>query len=199
MSIPIFGRTNAEFPSVWFEAADHPALLDSARPAIIDVSGNPARWGHVFGPTPHRLIAFGGRELETARDEQQAADFITAHLISTLSCLSGKPLDIFFLRVKRALEDHQITGALRALEEAKGEDLVRFLGLSIEGPPLAVTATWRFHDAFETVCIAENTSAADLTMIRGIAAERRVGVVRRLSSRDVPAANEAILIPGGLA
>jgi hypothetical protein len=199
MNIPIFGRTNAEFPSVWFEAADHAGLRNATSPAVIDVSGNPARWGHEFGPTPHRLIAFGGRELETARDEQQAADFITAHLISTLSCMGGKPLDIFFLRVRRALEDHQITGALRALEEAKGEELIRFLGLSIEGPPLAVTATWRFHDAFETLCIAEGTSPADLTMIRGIAAERRVGVVRRLSNRDVPPTNEAVLIPGVLA
>lgn len=199
MSIPIFGRTNAEFPCVWFEAADHAALLNSNTPVVINISGNPARWGHVFGPTPHRLIAFGGRELETARDEQQAADFVTAHLISTLSCLGGRPLDLFFLRVRRALEDHQINGALRSLEEAKGEDLVRFLGLSIEGPPLAVTATWRFHDAFEAVCIAPNTSPADTTMIRGIAAERRVGVVRRCLQREPSLPNEAILIPGGLA
>ena len=83
-----------------------------------------------------------------------------------------------FLYVRRALEEHQINGALQALHSAKEEGLIHHIGLCIAGPTLAATSLWRFHDAFECVLTKRTPeSESDFQSVLSLAQEKRVGVV----------------------
>ncbi len=85
-----------------------------------------------------------------------------------------------------------------ALETARQEGHVRFLGIFCDGPPLATLGTWQFHDAFE-VLLAPVGEA--LEMLEPLARERRVGVVcfssRSLRDREVPgnAHDSTVMVP----
>jgi len=76
------------------------------------------------------------------------------------------------------VEEFQINGALGALASAKQDGLVGHVGLYVEGPALAVSGVWRFHDAFECVMARRNPRfESDFRMIEALATERRVGLV----------------------
>lgn len=144
---------------------------------VLDISANPALWGGQMRGTDALLMTRGGLEIERAPDEKTACDLIQAHLIQTLSAIGREYIDFYFLQVRRRLEEYQITGALQALESAKQEGHIRFLGLAAEGPGLAVQSVWQFHDAFEVLLLREPDEG-----LTGFARERRVGVVTEFAS-----------------
>lgn len=155
------------------------AVIDSELP--IDVSAQPALWGGRVRGVERTFIASGVADYVRAIDEKHACDLTQAHLIQTLSCLGRETLDFYLLRVRRAVEEYQIAGVMIALEMARQEGHLRFLGLLCDGPALASLGLWQFHDAFEIVVVgtddAENTLAP-------IAADRRVGLVRQADVND---------------
>lgn len=120
----------------------------------------------------------GGEEVGFANGARHASELVQAKLIQVLSALGREQIDIFFLRVDRALEEAQINGALEALETAKQDGLVGHIGLCAEGPALAVLGLWQFHDGFEAALIPHNpieTEAYDV--LAPLAEQRRVGIV----------------------
>jgi aryl-alcohol dehydrogenase-like predicted oxidoreductase len=120
----------------------------------------------------------GGFELENAADAKNASDLMQAHLIETLSAVGREYLDFYFLRVRSPLEEFQVDGALEALEMARQEGHIRFIGLSSEGQShLPALGLWQFHDAFDTVLLTPSQES-----LAKLAQERRVGVVWRHSS-----------------
>ena len=123
------------------------------------------------------LMGAGGNEIGDAADEDSAANLIHAHLIETLSAIGREWLDFYFLRIRRPLEEFQLTGALKALEWARDEGHVKFVGLSAEAEPLVVLRAWQFHDAFEALLLPKNGSSFE--GLRTLAAERRVGIITR--------------------
>jgi hypothetical protein len=187
MNKNLLGRTNLEFPSKWLALAapeggfvdESPAdfvrtARDSGLP--IDFSSQPALWGGCMrGADEVVLIQQGTYQIERATSEDHATDLMQAHLIETLSAVGRDCLDFYFLRIRRALEEYQINGALAALEAARNEGHLKFLGLHATGHPLAALGLWQFHDAFEAVLLPDDQEA--WTTLEPLAKQRRVGVV----------------------
>ena len=121
------------------------------------------------------LVQQGTYQIERATSEDHATDLVQAHLIETLSAVGRDCLDFYFLRIRRTLEEYQVNGALAALEAARGEGHLRFLGLHATGHPLAALGLWQFHDAFEVLLLPDDEDAR--TTLEPLAKQRRVGVI----------------------
>jgi hypothetical protein len=195
------GRTNQAFPKVWLRLVGssefgnrNPEVAQSSPSSlgtVIDISTNPALWGGQMRGTEGLLMSRGGLEIERAPDEKTACDLIQAHLIQTLSAIGREWIDFYFLQVRRGLEEYQIAGALQALESARQEGHIKFLGLSAEGPGLAVQGVWQFHDAFEVLLLSE----PDQGLLQ-LAQERRVGLVTAYPSEHTCLQNFQLELAG---
>jgi len=126
------------------------------------------------------VASFSGFELERATNEAHAHDLTSALIVQHLSSLGRGGLDFLFLQIRRALEETTWAGFFGAVEEARDQGLVRYLGLEICGSVVGGLAQWRFHDAFEVV-MAPGTPAVDWKSVKEVAEERRVGAVATLS------------------
>ena len=187
MNKNLLGRTNQEFPSRWLALSvpdggfseESPAdLVATARASglPIDFSSQPALWGGAMrGADEVVLIQQGTYQIERATSEDHATDLTQAHLIETLSAVGRDCLDFYFLRIRRAIEEYQINGALAALEAARNEGHLRFLGLHATGNAMAALGLWQFHDAFEVVLIPDDEAAR--TTLEPLARKRRAGIV----------------------
>lgn len=156
------------------------SLIGVAREADvpIDITSQPGLWGNAFRGSDAFLTAVGAASYENATDETHATDLVQAHLIETLSSIGREYVDIYFLRVRRAMEEFQISGALQALEMARQEGHIRYLGLCCDGPSLATLGLWQFHDAFEVLLVPRNHYDEEpYETLAPLARERRVGVV----------------------
>lgn len=185
----LFGRTNVRFPAVWLsprlpndssDIASFGSALSEAR-TVLDVSGQPALWGSFIRRGANPVMAIGHEDVGRAVSERHAADLLEAHLFQTLSSIGRETLDFYFLPIRHAWEEFQLTGAFGALEAAREEGHVRFIGLAAEGSPLAALGVWQFHDAFEALLVPNQES---LSQLGGLAKERRVGVVARNIAAD---------------
>ena len=189
MAETLLGRTNRAFPPVWLslslphaggeEAID--ALVGAAQNAGVplDLGGNPALWGgRMRGDDSLFLTALSTTGYERATDDRHASDLIQAHLIETLSAIGRETIDVYFLRVRRAVDEFQIAGVLEAMEMARQEGHVRYLGLCCDGPSLAALGMWQFHDAFDLLLVPRNHQDDEAyRTLAPLARERRVGVV----------------------
>lgn len=185
MPASLLGRTNQSFPPVWLSlsatAGGNPAELAEAASnsgTVIDVSSSPALWGGMLRSKESTFLYRGGGDIEVATDERHASDLLQAQLIQVLSCLGRQQIDFFYFKVRKGLEEFQINGALAALDEAKQDGLVRWIGLSSEGPALATLGAWQFHDAFDLLLLKRSHfDQSNYATLAPLAAERRVGVV----------------------
>lgn len=126
------------------------------------------------------VTGISAADFERATDEAHAADLVQAHLFEMLTCVGRDFLDVYFLRIRRAVEEYQIAGALMTLELAKQEGHIRFLGIYSDGPAMATLGMWQFHDAFELLLVPklpEPGGGEAYTALTPLAHERRVGVV----------------------
>lgn len=124
------------------------------------------------------LTCISSADYERATDSRHASDLIQAHLIETLSCVGREHLDFYFLRVRRAVEEYQIAGALEAMEMARQEGHIRFLGICCDGHPLATLGVLQFHDAFDALMTPRNHYDEEAyKTLSPLAHERRVGVL----------------------
>lgn len=182
----LLGRTNRAFPRIWlslsvpedFQEID--ALVDAAIASglPLDVTSQPALWGgRLRGHSPI-LTAISSSHFEDANDEAHACDLVQAHLIEILSCLGRETLDFYFLRVRRQVEEYQISGALQAMELARQEGHLRYLGIFCDGPAFATLGLWQFHDAFDVLLAPRNHYSDEAyRTLAPVAKERRVGVI----------------------
>ena len=180
------GRTNETYPPVWLRL-EMPALpeQDSVAEMVgaavasgcpLDVSVGTSIWGpHLVAHQPV-LLARSTFEIEHAQDRNHAFDLVSAHLIMTLSSLTRPMLDFYCLRVRRAVEEFQLDGALEALETARQDGLVRMVGFAPQGSSLAAMSLWQFHDAFDIVLVPSSDAVTAETLVP-LAQSRRVGVV----------------------
>jgi len=175
----VFGRTNRALPRRWHalaipnEEAEAERMAAAAGSSPVDISASPAYWGRVVRGLDCPLIVRGRTDFEQATDEGQAFDLVQAHLVTVLSCAGRACIDFFALPIRRAIEEHQVEGALRAMEEARGDGLILHPTLLVQGPALAVRSVWQFHDAFEAVLCPVGE---DLDQLAPLAADRRVGL-----------------------
>lgn len=180
----VFGRTNIEVADMWLRpvASEDPqslarAVFESGLP--LDLSSQPALWGGILRNEPgfesRFVVGRSSTDFEKATDESHAVHLVHAHLIEVLSSLGRPMLDVYFVRIRRGLEEFQINGVIQALEMAREDGLIRFAGLFAEGPSLVVRSIWQFHDAFECALLPEGSDGDELVPL---ADQRRVGVVR---------------------
>lgn len=145
--------------------------------APVEISSSQVVWGHFLRGANVPFIGLVGREVSKTHDAPGASRVLQASLLALLSALGRDSLEFCFLPVKTALEEHQITGALDAMEEAREEGLIKFFGLQVLGSPWAAQSVWQFHDAFEAVMIPQTTDGTCEASLRPMADSRRVGVV----------------------
>ncbi len=188
MSDLVLGRTNLSFPRTWLSlrvpsiSGEIDPLIDACLAAQVplDISSQPALWGgKLRGNTPV-LAACSTFQHERSVDEKHASDLTQAHLIELLSAIGREQIDFYFIRVRRAIEEFQISGLLQATEMARIDGHIRFLGLWSEEFPLAALGLWQFNDAFDVVCSPFDavTGSMDVSLA-SMAAKRRVGMITR--------------------
>jgi aryl-alcohol dehydrogenase-like predicted oxidoreductase len=185
----VLGRTNRAFPPVWLSLSLPPTggetaidgLVNAAREANVplDISGNPALFGgRMRGDDDLFLTQFSTAGYERANDDQHAGDLIQAHLIETLSAIGREWIDVYYLRVRQAVDEAQLSGALEAMEMARQEGHIRHLAIVCDGSSLATLGLWQFHDAFDLLLVPRNHfEDEDYRTLAPLAKERRVGVV----------------------
>ncbi len=199
MNPQFLGRTNEIFAPVWYRLteSDSASLQDAENlashavitGAVLDIGANPAKWGGMLRGCKSPIMITGGEFLQSAQSEEQASDFIQAHLLEILCSIGRTTLDFYFLNLPRTLEEFQFQAAIETLEIAKQEGSVRFSGFHCNGEPYAALGHWQFNDAFEVALIPRNP--ADQTaysVLGGLAKERRVGIIasRPFGSNAVP-------------
>lgn len=137
------------------------------------------------------LMAVGASDLECAVDEQHAHDLVQAHLIEILCAIGREHIDFYFLPIRKALQEFQISGALIALEACRQEGNVRFAG--IEGlNPSASLGILQFHDAFEALIVRRDTPSAPAKLL---AKSRRMSIITRTDELNFePEDGQAALI-----
>lgn len=133
--------------------------------------------------TKSPLLQIGGMDVESAADERSAGNRIHAHLIETLSSVGREYLDFYFLTIRQAWEEFQIQGALQAIEMAREEGLIRFVGLRAMGSPLSALGLWQFNDAFEALMVPSDPPEF-FDSLSPLALQRRVGVVVQGGERE---------------
>ena len=169
----LFGRTNEPFPAVWLsprlpsDSADIEPLgaALSKSSTVIDVSGQPALWGSFLRRTTQPVMAIGLEDVSRANSERHAADLVEAHLFQTLSAIGRETLDFYFLPIRKAWDEFQLSGVFSALEAARQEGHVRFIGIAATGSPLA---------ALGALLVTDQTAYDQLNPV---AKERRVGIL----------------------
>lgn len=177
-----FGRTNAVVPDLWFGIlpdCNHEAVFAeiAQEPAVLDVSGGAGRFGHLVSSSEVAICTFGGRELVHANSARHAADLIGAHIVETLSGVGRPSVDFYCLRISSALSEDVINGALAALDDAKNDGAIKYLGIYAHGDWPTVLRVWQFHDAFEFAMADNNPRRRDdFESVAGFAASRRVGI-----------------------
>lgn len=142
---------------------------------LLDVTDSALLWGTVLNREPMMLLYRGGADVDKARDAGHAEALVGADLVQALSALGVTQLDFFALRMRRTLELDQLDGAVRALEGAREDGLVRSIAASFEGPAQAAMLNWQFRDAFDLVI-----APAEWTSVKSLARERRVAFVAEL-------------------
>ncbi len=183
MNKDILGRTNEQYSKLWVALGvstetSPEDLVGSVRElnVPIDITSQPALWGGFLRGGTDILSVKSSTQYERATSQDHATDLMQAHLIEVLSSVGRPMIDFYFLRIRRVVEEFQINGALAALEFAKQEGHIKHIGITADGPALAVQSVWQFHDAFE-VALLEPEYAS----LVGLANERRVGVVNAVS------------------
>lgn len=190
MTSRVLGRTNRAFPPVWlrltlsptlFQGEGLEALVEAAKAsgAPLDVSAGPAVLGsYMRGADDLVLIQRSTVDFERATDERHAADLIQAHALQTLSALGRETIDFYLLRVRRAIEERQLSGVLESLEMLRQEGHFKHAGLLCDGPSLATLGLWQFHDAFDVVVMPRNHYDDEaFRTLEPVAGKRRVGLV----------------------
>lgn len=183
---PTFGRTNQIVPQEWLRlnpTSNWEEQLDFAiqQNTVLDVSLNPTLWGSKLRATNNQPVMLVGRGSgERGTDEKHAYDLTQAEVIEQLCSVGTGCLDYYFLPIERAWDEAQLNGALQALEFAKQDGYVRFIGLANLGMPLASLGLWQFRDAFDVLLIGlqgQEILAEEEQMLVPLAAERRLGIV----------------------
>jgi hypothetical protein len=178
----VFGRTNQKLPSVWLrlEVPTSSAEIDPLAEAALqsglplDLSTSPALWGGKMRGTSAILSCVSSSDFEQANDSGHAGNLIQAHMIESLSCIGREHWDFYFLRFRGAVSESILSGVFEALEMAKQEGHIRFIGLASEGDPNKTLAMWSLHDAFDAILIRD---PGHVPILAPVAKQRRVGVL----------------------
>lgn len=181
MTLHSLGRSKLQVPRTVLRLAwphdgfaEAERLVESALRAgcVMDVTDGTLLWGPLLRDQNCVTLYRGGLGVQNAASAEHAATLVAADLLQAASALGRPLIDVFVLRSLRALETYQLDGAIEAIDGARADGLVRFGGLSIEGPEQAGLMNWQFRDAFDIVMAPSNFLAA-----RALASERRVGFI----------------------
>lgn len=160
----VFGRTQSVMPHVWLrlQMPSGSDGLETARPLVdaavaaqvpLDVTSPAALWGTLLAGREAPLLVRGGKGLAQTTSSSHAADWLQAHMFETLCSLERERIQTYALNVQEPLEEHQISGALEALESARTDGHLTYVALNVGRSPGPALGAWRFHDAFDFVMV----------------------------------------------
>jgi len=180
----LLGRTNTPFASVWL-CPGSPQTGDPASVAAaaaqsglpLDFGGLLAFWGGHLRGFEGVVSVTGPEDVARAADEKQAYDLTHAYLFEAMCALGRDTLDFYFVPIRRALEEHQLNGVLSALEDARNEGVVRFVGLRAVGSPFVAQTTIQLRDGFEAIRYDRSHDLRPHEVLGPVAKARRIGVV----------------------
>lgn len=181
----ILGRTNAQFAKTWYRpvAGGDPGALAAQlarfEHSVVDVSSQPALWGGLLRCYSGAFLTRSSRDLERAVSESHAADLLEAHLIETLSCLGRPTIDLFCLRIRSRWDEAILQGVFAALESARQDGMVRFVGLAAENEDES-RRLYERHDAFEFALVSRGS------VTQQMAVDRRAGVIVEVCEEPQP-------------
>ena len=99
-------------------------------------------------------------------------------MIQVLSSIGREVLDVYFLRIRGPVQEFRVDGALEALEAARQEGHIRFVGLCCDGAPTAALTLWQAHDAFDLVMAPSTlTDHRAFDTVAAHARRQRAGIV----------------------
>jgi hypothetical protein len=173
----VLGRTNKSYDRTWVRpifGGELDSLLDylGEYEGVIDATAMPAILGARL-TKPRQFMIRGGLGLPNAGTASQSADSVGGEIIEALSSTLQTSLEFFLLRIREPLEEHQIEGALGALDEARGEGLIHHLGIAVESP--AALPIWQLNDGFDIVLVSPEGNL--YVESKKLAVARRVGLV----------------------
>jgi aryl-alcohol dehydrogenase-like predicted oxidoreductase len=209
----VLGRTNRALYPLWVrgglpkrEVPDTSwglSLLHAALDGgieVFDLTVSHGFWGDVFRQIKPALMMSVVSQvcpLHLTPDSQAAGKLIQAHLIEILCATGRERCDFYFLAYKHPLQEYQIAGALEALEIARQEDQIGYLGLACYAKPLETLSFWRLHDAFDVVLLPDDEEDKALSTLLPEAAARRAGVILEYpDARDEEGVAESLSISG---
>lgn len=126
-------------------------MLEAAGAAKVplDITAQPGLWGGRLRAGDAFFTYVGNGDFATAPTRTEAANCLQADVIQVLSAIGREMLDVYFLRARGPVQEQRLDGALEALESARQQGHVRFVGLCCDCDPSAAPKLWEFHDAFE--------------------------------------------------
>jgi len=179
----LLGRTNRTFPRLWwrllgcdensrFEICDYLKI----HPGVVMAS---PLWAAELRDAKCDWVVCGGSKVGNSPSQERAMNDMTGDIIAAVAGSPDGFVSIYFLSVARAWEEHQINGALAALQSAQEEGLIGSIGLHVAGSALGVASLWRFYNAFDVVLVRRNPGQEqDYLRIAMTAVDRRVGVIQ---------------------
>jgi len=168
-------------------------MLEAAASAKVplDITSQPGLWGGRLREEDAFFTFVGSSDFAGAPTRTEAANCLEADVIQVLSSIGREVLDVYFLRVRGPVQEFRVEGALEALEAARQEGHIRFVGLCCDGDPAAAMSLWQFHDAFELVMAS--SSLTDHRAFDALAAHARRQRVGVLTARSMEGLGEGPL------
>ena len=98
---------------------------------MLDITSSPVYFGERLRGSSFLLASEVGADLRHALTEAQAATFIEADILATLSALGRPQIDVLILRLSYDIEKPQLTGAMNALHFARQDGHARAIALDV--------------------------------------------------------------------
>jgi hypothetical protein len=128
----------------------------------IDVSSQPALWGHYLRGSGCTIAAVGGVDITTATSFDHAADLVYAKMLETLCSIGSENIECFFLPLSGLESAVQLQGAIRAVSTAKAEGNLKTVGLYAAGNPDYALQQLQRYEVFEVILAQCNHSTLEL-------------------------------------
>lgn len=195
------GRTHRDVPARWIRPywdPTGPPLAEVAAGCVVDISSQPALWGHalrqhaIAGVVARLTLAGHALDVGPPGDDlsvraRRAAELTEAHLIETLSAIGRPCIDFYAVSVHSGWSEATLNGVLEALESARQDGMVGHFGLALEGDGRKAIGLWQMRDAFEFVIAPHELRS----VVHPLAVARNVGLV--LAQEDDAQDNEGRL------
>ncbi|HEY3781675.1 MAG TPA: hypothetical protein VGL56_11355 [Fimbriimonadaceae bacterium] len=127
----------------------------------IDISSQPALWGHYLRGANREIVAIGGLDLTLATSFDHAADLVYAKMLEILCAIGQETMSCFFLPVYGRETAVQMQGAVRAVSNARAEGNLQNVGVYAAGNADFALQQLQRYEVFEVILAPRNHSTPE--------------------------------------